>query len=533
MSQDKNSGKNNNQFNFMHWSFTAAQKTMHEHGEQELYTCASGVTPSGVIHIGNFREIITVDLVRRAFKILGKKVRHLHSWDSYDVFRKIPSNMPQPEVLEKHLRMSIVDTPDTTNSATNYAEKNLKDVENILPEVGIFPEYKYQAELYKQCFYAENIKKALENTDKIKAILNEHRKEPLSDIWLPTSIFCDSCKKDTITKQEWKGDYELYYECECGHKEAVDFREKGIVKLLWRVDWPMRWSVEKVHFEPGGKDHSSPGSSYTTGKEIVKQVWDRNAPTYIMYDFISIKGRGGKISSSSGEVVTLKDCLEIYQPEIIRFLFAGTRPNTEFAISFDLDVNKIYEDYDKSERIYYGLETVNDKEKEKNKWIYELSQVDEDNILKESPNQISFKEITQVLCVKDMDEQNTFEYFDSKVKEAYKQRLMTRIACAKNWLEKYADDNFKFKINKEKNQDFFSTLNEKQIRALDKLKEIINQEDEPKIMEEKIFNIPKELGMDMKDFFRICYQAIISRDKGPKLAGFIMEIGKERLNKIL
>ena len=79
-----------------------------------------------------------------------------------------------------------------------------------------------------------------------------------------------------------------------------------------------------------------------------------SAPVTFPYDFLSIKGRGGKISSSSGEVVSLREMLEIYQPEVVRYLFASTRPNTEFAISFDLDVIKIYEDYDRCERIAFG-----------------------------------------------------------------------------------------------------------------------------------------------------------------------------------
>ena len=74
------------------------------------------------------------------------------------------------------------------------------------------------------------------------------------------------------------------------------------------------------------------------------------------------------MSSSLGNVITLKDCLEVYEPEIVRFLFAGTRPNTEFAISFDLDVVKIYEDFDRLEKRYYEK-----KVDEKDKRIYELS----------------------------------------------------------------------------------------------------------------------------------------------------------------
>ena len=70
----------------------------------------------------------------------------------------------------------------------------------------------------------------------------------------------------------------------------TDIRKTSNLKLNWRTDWPMRWAFEKVDFEPGGKDHSSEGGSFDTGKRIVKQVWDMNAPQYLQYDFVMIKG---------------------------------------------------------------------------------------------------------------------------------------------------------------------------------------------------------------------------------------------------
>ena len=91
----------------------------------------------------------------------------------------------------------------------------------------------------------------------------------------------------------------------------------------------MRWNHYKICFEPGGKDHSTPGSSYTVGQEIVKRIFGRDAPVYTMYDFVKVKGQGGKISSSKGGALRVKDVLEVYNPEMVLFLFAGTRPNSE------------------------------------------------------------------------------------------------------------------------------------------------------------------------------------------------------------
>ncbi|HQL84085.1 MAG TPA: class I tRNA ligase family protein, partial [Spirochaetota bacterium] len=104
-----------------HWADQTADKIIRERGDLDLYTCASGITPSGTVHIGNFREIISVDLVVRALRSRGKKVRFIYSWDDYDVFRKVPVNMPNQEVLEKHLRFPITMVPDPFGRDSSYA----------------------------------------------------------------------------------------------------------------------------------------------------------------------------------------------------------------------------------------------------------------------------------------------------------------------------------------------------------------------------------------------------------------------------
>ena len=157
-----------------HWADQTADKIIRERGDLDVYTCASGITPSGTVHIGNFREIISVDLVVRALRSRGKKVRFIYSWDDYDVFRKVPVNMPNQEILEKHLRFPITMVPDPFGRDASYARHHEVDVESMLPKVGIHPEFLYQSERYRAGTYAEGMKTALENRDKLKDILNRY-----------------------------------------------------------------------------------------------------------------------------------------------------------------------------------------------------------------------------------------------------------------------------------------------------------------------------------------------------------------------
>ena len=141
-----------------HWADEAAARIIREKGgDKELYTCASGITPSGSVHIGNFREIISVELVAQAMRDMGKKVRFIYSWDDYDVFRKVPANMPDQEKLKSYLRSPITMVPDPWERDSSYAHHHEVDVETTLPRVGINPEYIYQADKYSSSCYATGI----------------------------------------------------------------------------------------------------------------------------------------------------------------------------------------------------------------------------------------------------------------------------------------------------------------------------------------------------------------------------------------
>ena len=63
----------------MHWSEEIAQRIIDGNPEKEEYVCAAGVSPSGSVHIGNFRDLATPLFVVKALEKKGKKARLLIS----------------------------------------------------------------------------------------------------------------------------------------------------------------------------------------------------------------------------------------------------------------------------------------------------------------------------------------------------------------------------------------------------------------------------------------------------------------------
>jgi lysyl-tRNA synthetase class 1 len=439
-------------------------------------------------------------------------------------------------MLQSNLRRPINRVPDPHGREVSYARSNEVQFEQSLAKIGVQVEFIYQSEKYARGDYAAQVRQALERRHVIKAILDKHRSEPLGDDWVPTSIFCESCERDEMEYQRYDGEWAYSYKCDsCGHEASTDIRTTKNLKLGWRVDWPMRWAYEKVDFEPGGKDHSSEGGSFDTGKEIVKQLWDRNPPIYLQYDFVSIKGLGGKMSSSKGVLITLDEAYEVYSPQMVRWIFASQRSNHDFAIAFDEDVIRTYDEFDRAELGALGPKPENPSKWEMTRRVYELSCLNA--VPAQAPYRAPFRELCNRLQVCDGDIERTRARFyqqdirDSQDAVAFEERAV----CAWRWLEKHAPEEFKYRINSEAVVMQLDSSLQQAVVALRKLVAATDLDAiETDDLNQKIYDeVIRGIGVDGKIFFPVVYQKLISRDRGPRLPGFLKEIGKDRLLGLL
>ena len=524
---------------YSHWADHAASRTIAAHPDAEVYTVAAGITPSGVVHIGNFREIITVDLVARALRDQGKQVRFIYSWDDFDVFRKVPVGMPGQDMLAENLRRSIADVPDPYGEHDSYASHNIARLERSIEPLGIDCEFIRQSKRYRSGAYAAGIRKALEQKESIRAILDQYRREPLAADWLPLAGFDSETGRDDLSFA-WDGEWTVTYTvASTGRVASVDLREGGDIKLPWRVDWPMRWQLEGVLFEPGGKDHSSDGGSYDTGKQIVAQVYGGWAPEYVAYDFVSVKGRGGKISSSKGNVVTVEDCLEIYEPKVLRWLFGSYRANTEFAISFDLDVLRIYEDYDRAVTLAHQADDGGRKDKKRRVARRTLDLADPSGARIEPgsapPRVASFRPLSVILQIYDGDIERARAHYVQTGEIESPQELADferRARCVWSWVEHHAPADFRYRIRQEpvarELDEASRTILGRFVAALEANPEATDAELVPHM---KTLFEGQELGP--KEFFPVVYDLLIDRPKGPKLTSLVTTMGIARALPLL
>jgi lysyl-tRNA synthetase class 1 len=527
-----------------HWADVAAAKTLAAHPDVQRITVAAGITPSGVVHIGNFREVMTVDLVARALRDRGVEVRFVYSWDDFDVFRKVPADAPAQDELTQQLGRSIADVPDPWGEHDCYASHHIAKFEASITPLGIRPEFIRQSRAYREGRYADGIRKALEGAAVIRKILNDARtkngaRSLLPDTWLPLAGFCAKCGFDDLAFA-WDGDWSVHVTCaKCAHEDDVDLRKGGSLKLPWRVDWPMRWSVERVCFEPGGKDHSSAGGSFDTAKDIVRDIYGWTAPQYVGYDFVSLKGAGGKISSSKGGVVTVADCLEVYEPTVLRWIFASYRPNTEFQISFDADAIKFYEDFDRTVRLAYEVDdgSPKDKKRQAARRTLQLASVGHFPIVagEPAPAAVPFRHLGVVLQIFDGDIERALDHLVANgeiVGDDARAAARVRATCAWNWLREYAPEEFRYRIRTEPAR---RELDAADAQLLARIVEIVRSS-EPVAMERDLAAQFKQWageGVDMRKLYLVVYDLLIARDQGPKLTSLLATMGRERVVPLL
>lgn len=524
----------------MHWSEKIAKDIIKRNPDKEEYVCAAGISPSGSIHIGNFRDIATSYFVYKALLKEGKKARLLFSWDEYDRFRKVPVNVKAiaPE-LEEDIGKPYVDVKDPFGCHESYAEHFEKEFEASMKRFGIEMDYRYQAKNNRSGMYAPYVIQAIQKRKEIFDILDKFRQQTATEeereAYYPVSIYCPVCGKDeTKILSSSEDGTTCEYECACGHKGHHDFRTDFNCKLAWKIDWPMRWMVEGVDFEPGGKDHASPGGSYDTSKIIAKKIFGINAPMFKGYEFIGIKGTTGKMSGSSGLNLTPDTLLSIYQPEVILWLYSKAEPNKAFDFCFDDEILRQYFEFDKMLKVYQAGKGKN----------FDYIEGIMHNCMIEGRNvyPVPMQQIVNFGSVVDFNGPMLETVFD-KIGTPYSQEEFgERLGLAKYWLEKCAPENMNTLLGY-RNWDYYNELSDVEKKEIELLYAFIEKgEYDLDELNTYIYAVPREADPNFDEenkkevqsrFFKNAYQLMIGKTAGPRLYLFLYAVDPARYLPLL
>lgn len=549
------------------WVTRAADDAIRHAGEGNLVTVASGASPSGPIHLGNLREFLTPHFVAEELRRRGIPVRHLHSWDDYDRFRKVPAGVP-PEWSD-HIGRPLSAVPDPWGCHASWAEHFTAPLVASLAEMGVQMDEISQTQMYQAGTYREQILHAIKHRDRIDEVLGRYRTkaapaaeseeeaaelaesvanedEPAGSGDLarfPFKPWCGQCGRDTTDVTAYDDEStDLDYTCRvCGFVGSTNVATQDGGKLVWKVDWPMRWAWEKVNFEPAGLDHMTPGSSYTVGQELVSSIFGWQAPARVTYAFVGIAGVQ-KMSSSSGGVPTPADALAILEAPMVRWLYTRRAPKQPFTIDFGPEVVRLYDEWDALRR-----KAANPAKRDAQVLAFErASSTVAGGVLPVPAVAVPFRTLSSIADV-------TAGSADliSKVVEhvgfphTSVDELEPRLGRAMAWTASLPEDE-RTTVRSTPDTDRLAALSEDEelwLRIfLDRLPEELDLDSATTV----VYGVPKvarglgfddaptdEVKADQKEFFKLLYNLLVDADRGPRLPTLIVALGHDTVRALL
>lgn len=507
-----------------------------------------GLSIRGPQHIGRIRgELCLPSAIKRILeeKFGRKAIHYIVLYDMDGLKEKGAKNgFPNdPEKQKKYVGVSLFNVEDPFGCHENWMEHFWADFGDYLDEFGFEVKIVKTSEFYRMEETKQLIKDLLSKREKVVEIVNRYRKRnpwPLDHI--PINPICQHCLSINDTKAVAVDleNYTVKYVCnKCGKSGETSLEN---AKLNWRLEWPALWKVLHIEFEPYGRDHAAAGGSRETCGIFSKEIFGYEPPLGEWYEWVSLKVHGknlGEMTASGFIGITPKEWLEIATPEILRYLFISTRPHTSITIDLD-NISFYYNDYDKAERIYFGVEEEsNERERRNIMRSYELAQVK--GVRERIPPQVPFDfacVVAQITRIDEGDVEPALEilrrtsHLPSDATEEEVEYVIRRLKNAMNWVKKYAPEQYKIEIKEEVEETVLSQLSPSQKEALRRMGDFLKKERAENEIWDFINEVCEELGVEKKEFFKACYLVLLGKPYGPRLVSIIKSLGEEKISKL-
>ena len=302
------------------WPFEEARKLAKRYpqgkpgGEPVLFE--TGYGPSGLPHIGTFQEVLRTTLVRRAYEALtgGAPTRLVAFSDDMDGLRKVPDNVPNPELLAANLGKPLSRIPDPFGKYESFAHHNNAMLRDFLDRFGFDYEFVSASDRYNSGAFDDALRNVMRNYGAIMDVmlptLRAERQATYSPV-LPVSPTSGIVLQVPVQVVDAEAGIVRF---EDDGKTIEQSIFGGHAKLQWKVDWAMRWVALGVDYEMCGKDLTD---SVTQSGKIAKILGGRR-PDGLIYELF-LDEKGEKISKSKGNGLTIEEWLRYGTEESLGF----------------------------------------------------------------------------------------------------------------------------------------------------------------------------------------------------------------------
>ena len=266
--------------------------------------------------------------------------------DDLDGMRKVPGNVPNPEIMEPYLQQPLTSVPDPFGTHASFGDHNNAMLRRFLDTFGFEYEFISSTEFYRSGRFDEVLLRAVERYDDVMAVmlksLREERRQTYS-IFLP--IHPETGRVMYVPmKQVNATDGTITFDDEQGAEITLPVTS-GNVKLQWKPDFGARWAALDVDFEMYGKDHSTNTPIY----DGICKILGGRAPEHFTYELF-LDENGQKISKTSGNGISIDDWLSYASSESLSY-FMYQKPKTAKRMHFDV-IPKAMDEYHQQLRAF-------------------------------------------------------------------------------------------------------------------------------------------------------------------------------------
>lgn len=476
-------------------------------------------TPSGLVTVGALRGVLMHDCIARALRDAGAPVEFLYGFDDYDPMDALPPSLPD---YAPYLGMPFAHIPSPEGRAPSYGHYYADEFAAVFARLGAHPRVYRTSELYRAGRFDEAIRRALDRVDAIREIYREvTHSTRIDEGWWPVQVLCERCGRiGTTNVVRWDG-REVEYVCApdkvswargCGYRGRRSPFGGGS-KLLYRVEWPAKWTILGVTVEGAGKDHMTRGGSHDVAAAVSASVFGRPAPYAFAYEFLLYGGK--KMSTSQAVGATAAEIIRVLRPELARFLIVRPLPRRQ--VEFDPGgdtIPNLYDEYDRAAAAYFGEVENPDLRR-----TFYFSIVEDEPVRCYRPR---FLKVAHLVQMPQVDlERAVARDKGAPLVDADRRELALRAADARRWLATYAPDHHKFEVRPELPPSA-EALSQAQRRYLARVAEALGGRawTGPEL-QAHLHALRAELGLDPREAFGAIYRAFLGKDSGPQ-AGWML-----------
>ena len=491
-------------------------------------------TPSGTVHVGSLRGPVILDTLARALRARGVETELLYGVDDLDPMDA--QALLTPDAIDREMGRPLANVPDPVGDChASYARHFAGIFIETFRGLGIIPDrYYWMSDIYPTGQVDGFIRTALDRAQLVREIYRRVANVQHPDTWHPVNVICENCGKiGTTIVTKWDGE-RVFYECRerlvewakgCGHSGWTS-PFGGRAKLPWNLEWAAQWSLFGVTIEPCGKDLSTAGGSRDRSDAIAREVFEREPPLNVPYEFINIGGK--KMSTSKGRGAAAHEIVEVIPPEQLRFFFLRPKPN--HAVDFDPNgtdaVPRLFDEFDRFAAATAGKE-VRGEIAPGYESTFRYSLLDPKADVGEAARRFrpAFSHLALLAQIPNVDVRGRVEAEKGGALDAHEEAILDeRIRAARAWLEAYAPERAVVAVRAELPEDAVAALDDAQREYLGRLGDAAAAGAElgsGEAWQDLIFSVAGADGLPNGRAFAALYAAFLGRTNGPR-AGWLL-----------